>query len=169
MIEHKSYQIEDLRKIITSSNVRITAEEIGRTYFACGTIRKRYTDWLKGHPETAGMAPMFEQLKSEGVTLFSNGRGRRMGSSYPRSSVMDITTETNASGELPEASTRDPFTEFDILLSQFNKRAKVLVYQMVEDVYAEHVRKEYVRLQRQALDGKNIKALQKRILKGGNV
>lgn len=157
-----SYTIDEVRKILLTKNIKQTSIKLGRTYAAVNTIRQNFRDWLKDidiHNEK--MRLMYIELKGEGIVLESPTRGRRLGSKNSQVSAEEILGT-------PESidRSRDAFTDFDILLTMFNKQIRSLVYQMAEDVYADHIKREYQRLEKKSFDAKTVKMVRKNISKG---
>lgn len=161
------YTEEEVREIITTKEIKQTSIKLGRTYASVAGIRSNYKMFIVIGKNPGGRLwrEIFTKLKEEGVApsvpYYNKGLRNRQ--------TPVVTISTDVAQEIPEKSIRDPFTEFDILCTNFNKRAREIVYMMVEDVYMDHIKKEYDRLERRALDVKNISSIQKRILKGGSI
>ena len=139
-IMRNPYTFEEVGKILTSTNVNATAEELERTYAAIISIRNKYSQWKrKGtDPHNEVLLSFYKKFDEEKLQFSHIKTGRAFGFSPKKSPVII------AQGEEDETEERvDTKTLLARIMKRHEKELQEVIYQMAQQMVLDLMKEQY--------------------------
>lgn len=144
MIKHP-YSFEEVEKILTTTNINKTAEELGRTYAATVSIRNKYSQWKRrgADPHNKALLIFYKKFDEEKLQLSSPKKGRAFGFSPQKSPKIVIQSEEDGLEEIEEKRIQSPDVAFEKVFSSFKKDIEKLILEMAQKLFLEYAENQY--------------------------
>jgi hypothetical protein len=133
------YSFEEVVKILTTTGINKTAEELGRTYAATVSIRNKYSKWKRKGADLHNKALLvfYKKFDEEKLQVSSLKKGRVFGFSPKK-----IVTEENRE-EIEEKKIQSPDVAFEKVFSSFKKDIEQLMLEMAQKLFLEYAENQY--------------------------